>query len=180
MEVKGTTLRTLLEAIEKELGPSVKATVLESLPPEARATLTGPILATSFYPIALVAALHESLRRGPGSSVRVNRRVGAAAARLDFGGVYRVFIAASDVRSLLDRMSRAWRQYNSRGRVSWELVEEGYARGTISDVEGYTEAMWTSIAGRVEGVLTMKGSKRPTAQILEWSSESCAIEVRWG
>jgi hypothetical protein len=40
--------------------------------------------------------------------------------------------------------------------------------------------MWTSIAGRVEGVLTMKGSKRPTAQILEWSSESCAIEVRWG
>jgi hypothetical protein len=180
VEVKGVSVRSLLVAVEASFGRDALRRVIDALPAESRAQLEPVVLASSYYPIALSAALHEAIRTVlGGGSVIANRKVGSEAARSDFGGIYRVFIRMADYETLLGGLERAWRQYNSRGIVRWEHLGAGEARGTVRDVSGYTEAMWHSIAGRLETILILGGAKRASVAVETWASSEVQFHARW-
>lgn len=180
MQVKGVAIRSLLAAIEVAFGAGALTRVTSALSDEIRVQLEPVVLASSYYPIAVSAAIHEAIRHElGGDSLNANRRVGAEAARRDFSGIYRVFIRVADYRRLLEGIERAWRQYNSQGVVEWQHITGHEARCSIRDVDGYTEAMWHSIAGRLESMLLLSGAKHATVAVDDWSAHHVALHARW-
>ncbi len=179
MQVKGTAIRTVFVAIEGLYGREGLSRVEAALPDMIRAVRHG-ILPATFYPVAISAAIHESIRRELGSGrFLANRRVGRRAAEIDFSGVYQVFMRAMDYPGLLERMARAWRQYNSQGELVWTSVETGRATLDVVDVTGWTEPMWHALAGRMEGVLCLGGASRAVARVDLWSAEGAHLGVEW-
>ncbi|HTJ82980.1 MAG TPA: hypothetical protein VL400_14770 [Polyangiaceae bacterium] len=180
MLVKGTSVRTILLAIERGFGAEGLARVKSVLPDDVRRQVDVPALASKTYPVEVSAALHDAIRSelGRGSLV-ANRKVGIEAARIDFGGVYSVFLRFRDYESLLRGLERAWLQYNSRGSVRWEDVAGDHTRGTIEGVDGFNEGMWHSIAGRLETILILAGAKKSSVLVDAWSPQHVAFTVRW-
>lgn len=180
MFVKGTAIRTTLTAIEEVFGAAGLAKVRAALPPEVRAQLGGMVLASQSYPIAVSAAIQEAVRVQLGAGLlHANRKVGAAAGRIDFGGVYRVFLRASSYELMLRSMDRAFRQYNSQGEVIFGRIVPGEAEGSVRGVTGYTEPMWTAIAGRIDALLLLGGAQAATTTVVDWDAEHGDLRLRW-
>ncbi len=180
MQVRGVALRTTLAAIELELGASALDRVMRALPPETRETLAPGVLAASSYDVKHQAALHETVRVVLGEgSLELNRRVGARAAKIDFGGVYRVFVIAASYERLLRSADRAFRQYNSQGAVVWKTIERGRAEAEIVGVDGWNEAMWHALAGRLETLLRLGGARRASVRVEAPASTGCRMLADW-
>ncbi len=180
MHVMGTAVRTLLLAIQSEYGDEALAKVKGALPEPVQRELEKPVLASATYPIEVSASLHEAIRTqlGGGTFV-VNRKLGIAAARMDFSGVHRVFIRVADYETLLHATARAWVRYNSHGRVEWSHITARSATGTVRYVLGYTEAMWHAIAGRIETILILGGAKSASCVVEAFSDKHVVYQVTW-
>jgi hypothetical protein len=180
MFVKGTSIRNIFAGVESAFGEQGVMRVKGALSPEWLERVEPVVLAASNYPVELSAAIHEAIRTELGAGgLTANRRVGAAAARIDFGGIYRVFLRVADYETLLRGLDRAWRQYNSQGRVIWEHVGERDASGRVVDVTGFTEAMWTSIGGRLETILVLAGAKKASVHLGECSGTHVVLLPKW-
>lgn len=179
MLVKGTAIRATLAAIEEIYGREGLARVRAALP-QHEALLGGLVLASSNYPVEFARDVQGAIREVLGGGrVQANRKVGAAAGRADFGTVYRVFLRASSYELMLRSLDRAFRQYNSQGHVHWDDLGTGYAVGRILGVEGYSEAMWHAIAGRLEALLLLGGAKQATALVVSFSETELQLRLRW-
>lgn len=180
MRVRGIALLGLFAAVEADLGADAVARVRAALPPDVRARLAAPIVASEMYSVEVVAAVHEAIRTElGGGDPAMNRRIGALAARADFGGLYRAFIRVADYATLLRATERAWHRYNSNGRVEWAHIGVGEATAMIQHVRGFTEPMWHAIAGRLEAVLVLGGATSAAVEIVEWSDRSVRFQLRW-
>lgn len=180
MQTKGTAIRALLAAIEQVHGAEGLRCVKQALPPEHRATLEGVMLPTQYYPIALAAAIHEAIREQLGKGgTSANRRVGAEAARIDFRGVYKVFVRFMEYENVLKRADSAFKQYNSRGDVTWSTLTNTHAAGVVANVSGWTEPMWASLMGRFETILGLCGARTAVAKIIRFSDKDCSFELVW-
>jgi hypothetical protein len=180
VQIKGTALRSILHAIEEEGGPRAVQRVLAAVAEPMRAELSGKILATQYFPVAVHAALQEAVRTVLGQGdLAANRRIGRRAAKRDFSGVYSVFLALSDPRATLRRMERAWPRYNSQGRLEVELPgpSEGVVR--VVGADGYTEAMWHAVFGRAQGVLELSGAVGVEGEVRSWSPSGVVADLRW-
>ena len=180
MQAKGASIRNVLVALERVAGKEVLAKVLETLSPAARTKLEGPILVSTFFPMSISAEIHAGIRQIVGNGTwAMNRKVGAEAARIDFKGVYKVFLRLMDYDATLDRLVPAFRQYNSQGEVRW--LERGHdtASFEVVGVEGFNEGQWESIAGRLEAVLLLCGAKSATVTLTRaWPTE-CQGQLSW-
>jgi hypothetical protein len=126
---------------------------------------------------AVHKAIHDTVGRG---AWLMNHRLGMEAARADFGAVYRAFIRVMDYDFVLDRIERAWGQYNSMGHITISNRTTGRASVRVSDVEGYSEGMWHAIAGRLQGVLLVSGAKSASVRVLSWTPTGSNMEASWG
>lgn len=180
MHFKGTAIRSALLALERVAGKDGLERVMAALPLDVREALERPVLAGGTYDGAVPAALHDAIQEtlGHGSLV-VNHRVGLEAARIDFGGVYRVFIRLMDYDYVLDRIARAWGQYGSRGELTFGDRGPGRAEVGLRDVEGFTPGMWEAIAGRFEGLLLLSGAKNASVKVVEQTPARARLEARW-
>lgn len=180
MVVKGTSIRNVLSGVEAAFGAEAVARVVSALPERIKRQIEPFVLATSTYPVEVSAALQEAIRTVLGAgSLTANRKVGAAAARIDFSGIYRVFIRVAQYETLLRGLDRAWRQYNSQGTVAWSFIGDGEARGTVRDVEGFNEPMWSSIAGRLETILLLGGASKASVGIETWAPDHVVFVPKW-
>jgi uncharacterized protein (TIGR02265 family) len=180
MQIKGTAVRSMLLGLEQVSGPADVARVKAAMPPGIRRQIEPLVLASKYYPVEVSAALQEAIRTElGGGSCTMNHRIGAEAARIDFGGVYTVFLRFMDYEKTLRRLDRAWRQYNSQGEVVWKEIGKTSARAVIQGATGFNEPMWHAIAGRVEAVLLLAGAKKASTKVADWSAEGCTLEVAW-
>lgn len=179
MLIKGTALRSSLRALEQRCGADAIRRVRAELDPALREVLDG-LLPTKHYPPSFNAAVHAAIRDtfGGGDST-INYELGIAAARFDFGGVYSIFLRVADYETSLQRLERAWRQYNSQGSAAWARLGRGSGRCVVEGVEDFSEPMWRSVGGRIAGMLLLAGAPVATATIEAWSDHSCAIDVEW-
>jgi uncharacterized protein (TIGR02265 family) len=109
----------------------------------------------------------------------VSFKLGALAARKDFGTIRRAFIRLADYETLIHATERAWARYNSHGRVEWPHIGDGEATANIQHVRGFTEPMWQAIAGRLFSILELGGAKSASVTITEWSEKAVRYELRW-
>lgn len=94
MEQKGAAIKSTLAAIEKLHGAAVQKELIASLPAEMRDRIT-PVLPVQWYPVEIVAAIHAAVRDRIGrGSWEASHAIGVEAARIDFTGIYRVFLRA--------------------------------------------------------------------------------------
>lgn len=178
-KLKGTAVRGTLNAIELLHGAAGRIAVEERLPADLRAILAEGVVTAGWYPVELNAQMHAAVRELFGNgSWSVSRAIGREAAKVDFGGIYRVLLRAVPHATLWERVGLAWKQYNSAGEAVWE-VGPGVARGVVRDVAGYNEGLWESVAGRLETMLERSGVRALTVSLIEQSPTGVRVEVIW-
>lgn len=154
--------------------------MIAALPPDTRDAIYPVVLAASTYDIHHQSAIHEAVRTILGrGGYDANRRIGARAAKIDFGGVYRVFVLAASYERLLGGADRAFRQYNSQGYVTWPILRRGEARGHVGGVVGYTDAMWHALAGRLETLLLLGGARSAQVRLTSSAADHAELEAQW-
>jgi hypothetical protein len=179
-KLKGTGVRSTLEAAERVLGAAPFRAALDRLPADLRAIIDAGILAAGWYPVELNATFHAVVHELHGrGSWELNREIGRNAARSDFSGVYRVLLRTVSHATLWERVALAWRQYNSGGEAAFSHPSPGHAVGDISGVAGYNRGLWESVAGRMEVMLQMTGVRAGAVTMREWSSTGMRAEVLW-
>ncbi len=179
MQIRGAGIRSLLLAIEKLHGPEGLAAVKNAVPAHVREQVER-VLPVQWYDVEVSASLHVAVRDllGGGKWDEAHR-IGMEAARIDFSGLYRVFVRAVPYETIWDRGPRIWTQYNSQGTAVWTDRREGYALGKIRGTSGYNFGLWQSVAGRMEGMLQMTGLKTATVTVKEASSTYALLEAMW-
>ena len=180
MKTKGVAIRSILLSIEKIWQPAGLLQITQALPEELRAHLQPMVLAGSWYPVALPAALHDAVRTVYGNGTwKHSYAIGVAAGKIDFGGVYRFVLRALPYETLFSRMSRTWHQYQSQGEVTWTTTSVGFASGTVTGVVGLNEGIWLSVAGRLAALLELSGGRNVKWALHEPMSTSCKFELTW-
>ena len=179
MQQKGVAIKSTLAAVEKLYGAAAHIEVIESLPEEIRAQIS-PVLPVQWYPIGVTAAVHLVVRdRIGGGSWESSHAIGVEAARIDFTGIYRMFLRAVQYDTILERMERAWSHYNSQGRIVWHDRSAGTMAATISGVDGFNPGIWQAIAGRAQGLLQLSGAKGASVTTRDMTTTSGRIEGVW-
>jgi hypothetical protein len=178
--IKGAGIRSLLIAIERLEGPEGLAAVKAALPADVRARIEPQVLASRQYPVQISAALQVAVRDTIGhGSWEISHRLGVEAAKVDFTGIYRVFLRAMDYGSIWNRIEHAFAQYNSQGSIAWTERTRTSARGQVTGVVGYNDGLWNSVAGRVQGLLLLSGAKSASARAFDGTPHSCSFEASW-
>jgi len=177
VQQKGAAIKSTLAAIEKLYGADAYAQLIESLPEDVRAQIT-PVLPVQWYPVEVTAAIHAALRETRGSW-EASHAVGVEAARIDFTGIYRVFLRAVQYDTIWERMERAWSHYNSQGKVEWSDRSAGAMSASIVGVASFNPGIWQAIAGRAQGLLLLSGAKSASCTAREMTATSGRIEGIW-
>jgi len=179
VQIRGAGIRSLLLAIEKLHGPERLKAVKGAVPKHVREQVEH-VLPVQWYDVEVSASLQIAVRDVLGGGKwDESHRIGVEAARIDFGGLYRVFVRAVSYETIWDRAPRIWSQYNSQGSAEWTDRREGYALGRIRGASGYNLGLWQSVAGRMEGMLQMTGLKTATVTVKESSSTYAKLEAMW-
>jgi hypothetical protein len=178
--VKGTAVRSLLLGLEQATSAADVARVRAAMPEVHRRALEPVVLASKYYPLAVHASVHETIRTElGGGGCLINRRAGFEAARIDFRGVYGIFVRVADFQTTLRLMDRAWKRYNTHGDVHVRCHEGQTATVHVDGVDRYNEGMWHCTAGRAEGILTIAGAAKAMATVVSWSPTGCEYQLRW-
>jgi hypothetical protein len=180
VKIRGAGLKSLLQAIEKVHGREKLESVRQAVPKHLREQIEPSLLPVQWYPVEINAAVHVAVRDvlGGGKWDEAHR-LGIAAARIDFGGIYRVFVRAVSYETIWDRAPRIWSQYNSQGSALWNDRRDDGALGIIRGAAGYNQGLWQSVAGRMEGMLTMTGLRAVNVSVVESSSTYCRLQAMW-
>lgn len=180
MHIKGTAIRSTLKALDAVAGCEAAVQVRAALSVDVRNELAAGVIATKTHPVTTSAALHIAIRDVVGhGDCGINHRVGIEAARIDFGGIYSIFLRISEYEATLQRLAKAWRQYNSQGEVTWTTLGRGSASCRVEGTVGFNEPMWSAIAGRVAGILLLAGAATVDTRLTAWSAEGCELAVAW-
>jgi hypothetical protein len=180
VQIRGAGIKSLLHAIEKVHGPQGLEAVKAAVPEHIREQIEPRVLPVQWYPVQVSASLQVAVRDVLGGGTwEEAHRLGVAAAKIDFGGIYRVFLRAVPYETIWDRANRIWTQYNSQGTAEWTDRREGSARGLIRGASGYNMGLWKSVAGRTEGLLKLAGCRSAAVTIVEASSTHCRLEAVW-
>jgi hypothetical protein len=182
--LRGTVLKHNLLAIRNLHGEDglarVVAGVVAALPADIRERIDGNILQVDAIPISVFAALHEAVKDTLGNGKwDLSHAIGSEAARLEFGGVYRVFIRAVQYDALWERIERTWNHIVGRGAFRWIERRDGYIRAEIHGVVGFNRGLWTSAGGRAERLLLMSGAKSAQVSLVDLNASRGVFEAIW-
>lgn len=179
-KLKGTAVRGTLQAIERLHGEAGRVAVEGHLAEPLRAIVAEGVVTAGWYPVELNAQIHVAVRElfGNGSWAK-SRAIGREAAKIDFGGVYRVLLRAVPHATLWERVGLAWNQYNSGGVSHWEVTAPGTALGTVTEVSGYNDGLWESVAGRLETMLERSGVRARNVTLVDKTPSFVRCEVLW-
>lgn len=181
MELKGSALASTLRAIERLHGTAGYHAVRLALPAHVRSVLEdGPVLPMRWYPVEVVAAVHDGVRVVLGhGGWELSHALGKEAAREDFSNIYAVVIRVLQPSTVWSRMERMWRIYNSRGHFHWIDLGPGYMHAIIRDVSGYNPGMWNAVAGRGQQVVSMTGAKGADVHVVRSTPSEGELEGMW-
>ena len=177
--IRGSILKHNVKAIRNLYGESGWEQIKAHMPASIVARIEK---ATAIEPIEpdVFAALHEALRQvHGGDNWETSFAVGSEAARVEFGGVYRVVLRAVQYDTIWDRIERTWNHIVGAGAFRWIERREGYVSAEIIGVTGFHPGIWASAAGRAERLLIMSGAKSASVTMLQASPTRATFEAYW-
>jgi hypothetical protein len=180
VQQKGAAIRSTLQAVANLHGDAALTTIKERLPPAIRAQIEPRVLPVAWYPVAVAAAIHDAIRVVVGDGHwKASHALGVEAARIDFTGVYRIFLRSMQYDTMWERAQRAWSSYNSQGEVRWVDPQPGHLAGIVTGVSGFNLGMWEAVGGRLEGLVTMSGARGAAVEVKEHSTATCRFDAMW-
>ncbi len=180
MKQKGAALRSTLQAISNLYGDDVLAQIKGSLRKEIREQIEPRVLQVAWYPIEVSAAIHVGIRDTLGNGQwDMSHTIGIEAAKIDFNGIYRVFLRSMQYDTLWDRAQRAWDNYNSQGQARWGEREGGAAKGFVTGVTGFNRGIWNAVAGRFESLITLSGGRGANVEVQDPTAIGCTFVAMW-
>lgn len=161
---KGVAIRGVLGAAERQLGGEVVRRAIGELAGEAERYRREPILAGSWYDVAVYVEVHAALRRVSGRGHALARELGYGALRADMTGTYEWL-----VRKLSAKQLAAWGprllQIYCRG-VHFDVIEErSHSRRVHFTIVGADRAVWLDLAGGLEALLDLVGAQSPRVRV---------------
>jgi hypothetical protein len=177
---KGAAVRGTLRAIATLHGEPALERVMAHVSDEVRRALKPPVLASGWYEISVVAAVHVAVRYVVGrGSWRASYELGIESARQDLVGIHSAFLRALSPENVWSRSQTAWNHYHTQGRTEWRDQKPGSARGLVTDVEGFNEGMWYSVAGRAQTLFQLVGARGAIVEVRDPRPTECAFDVDW-
>lgn len=177
--IKGATLKHTLAAIENLHGPEVLARVKETLSPRAREWVDHLTPLDMITP-DVFGEVHDGVKKVLGApGWEASHGLGSEAARVEFGGIYRVLLRAVQYDTVWDRIERAWNHIVGRGAFRWIDRKDDYVKAEIVGVTGFHPGIWHSAAGRAERLLVMSGAKSAQVTMLEAAPTRASFEAYW-
>lgn len=165
VEVKGVALRGVLDLMTDRIGPEFLSDLRQELSADHARLLEGPVLAVSWYPVAIYrqayALAQDRLHRGPDLARELSRE----AVLKDFQGVYKVVAGALKPEWLISFAPRQFKRYFRGPEAVVEEAREGYARWRVSECHGFDPSMWEDVVGGCIAILESCGAKRVRARI---------------
>jgi hypothetical protein len=161
MEVKGTSVRSVIEFIDKFYADR-KQEWINALPEESRKIMTGYLFTNNWYPIkeSLIVPMKViSKLFFNGDDVKTARTMGRYSADVALGGVYRFFIQFGSPRYIIERGSRVFATYFQPS--SLEVLNEN-KNGITVQTSIFPESdtiVEENIAGWMERALEKSGCK---------------------
>ena len=179
VRTKGAAIKNTLLAIER-LHRKDGLDRVRAAMPEGLREASQRVLPVEWYPVELTAAVHAAIKDTLGNGKwDESHRVAGEAARIEMNGAYRVMIRAVQYDTVWDRMERMWSQFYDRGEAKWGDRGRGHATAVIRGVAGFNEGMWQSIAGRIEVLLQVTGSRGAATTIKAAAATHGTIEALW-
>ena len=180
MNQKGAAIRSTLQAVANLHGNDALEQIKGHLRKEIRAQIEPRILPVAWYPIEVSAAVHIAIRDVLGKGQwDMSHTIGIEAAKIDFNGIYRVFLRTMQYDTLWDRAQRAWDNYNSQGAAKWGNREGGSAKGFITGVTGFNRGIWNAVAGRFESLIALSGGRGASVEVEDPTATGCTFNALW-
>jgi hypothetical protein len=154
--VKGTLLSVAVESA-RQAHAGARADLSEA----SRQMLEGVVLASVWYPLAILDELLAWLTRdqGPGAS----RAIGASAAVRDLKGVYRSFLRAGDPAATLAALPVVWSLYHDSGSAQVERPDAQRAEITVRGFARPSRALCDLTTGWLQQAAEHAGGRRARA-----------------
>lgn len=182
-QYKGVGIRSFLRALEEVYGPAAVVQTLALADAECAAAIReGRVLPTGWYPIEWVRSLHAAAQQATGAGPDLSRRLGNAAMRADFRGVYRIFLVVLSPESLISKSARVFSTYFAQGTMTVVASRAGFAHVVFADCAGFDRSLWADIIGSSEAGLQLCGAKDTRFEVLRGGGDAddfFEIEARW-
>ena len=182
-QYKGVGIRSFLRALEEVHGGATIELTLERADAECAASIReGRVLPPGWYPIECLRSLHAAAQEATGAGPELSRRLGNAAMRADFRGVYRIFLVVLSPESLVSKSARVFSTYYTRGAMHVSEKARGFVRVSFADCVGFDRNLWSDVVGSSEAGLELCGAKDIRFETLRGGGDGddfFEIEVRW-
>jgi len=184
MEVKGTSVRSVIEFIDK-FYPTRKQEWINALPAESKKIMTGFLFTNNWYPIkeSLIIPMQTiSKIFFGGDDVKTARTMGQYSADVALGGVYRFFIKFGSPQYIIERGSKVFATYFQPSEL---IVINSEKNGIVVHLTIFPESatiLEENIAGWMERALEKSGCKNVKATITRSIAKGDKITefvIRW-
>jgi hypothetical protein len=159
-KVKGVTLRSALQALERLQGSAAREAAIKAMPAElADAFRYGTIIASRWYPMRWYCDLHSAIVSTTSGSERIIREVERDAARADMTGVYSFAFKLLSPQTLIGLANRLFSTYYDTGTVETLESRKGYVRIRWVGCTGFSRNTWVGIFASCELLLELAGAQ---------------------
>ena len=171
IQSKGFTLQSALAWVDEKHGADGRARLLAALDDEARAILSGHVLASAWYPFRVQVGIYEAADRlwGAGDQA-LCWQIGRFTAEYEATTIHKLFLKLARLDTWLKVAGTMWGRYYSAGRL--EVGEFGDGRGEIEvrDFHPISRAFCHDLGGWFWRTAEMSGMKG-----VEVRHESCLL-----
>lgn len=182
VQVKGTAIVASLRYLGERFGDDALAHVLQGLPRSDRLALEGAILASSWYPAALLLRFMQEAEWQLGSQQpELARHLGRASADYGLRTVYRIFFKLGSPEFIIARAASVFGSYWDTGKLVQEEHGRGHAVFVLEGFEG-AAAFCARMLGWMERTLELAGAKQVRVahvSCLHRGEAACRFEGTW-
>lgn len=158
--VKGVAFKSVLAALDEQVGPGALAAMHERLAGTDSEVLKYRIVATGWYPISLYRSMWAAIAEtttGPAEALA--KQIGRACMQRDMNGVYRLVFKLLSPETVLSLSSKMFSNYYDTGTLTVVEARAGVARASFRGCAGWSRLMWMEILGSSEMTLEMGGAR---------------------
>ncbi len=165
---KGIPLKAIHANTGRLFGEKAQRALLEQVPSELREALSyGRIVASGWYPLSWLSAMHREAQVVTGSGGELSRRFGYLGAKESFSGVYQVFIGLMNPSFVISKTAVAFGKYYEIGHAESTLRSRGHAELRFQGCDGFDANLWLAVFGACEAVLELSGGRNIRVRVLE-------------
>ena len=180
--LKGGMLRSHIRWVEQNLGVTGFDGVKSKVSPETAKLLSGPILATVFYPFRALVELDRAIAACAGMDEKeVVTELGIWSAKINLEGAYKAF-QKEKPHEFFVVSARLHTQFQDFGRAEYEKLGETHCRMSMLDYPCWSKIFCWSAVGFFTEATRIQGGQDPKVFENECKAEggkACRFDIHW-